>query len=58
MVLAVNANLRWLTNDSVGYLVHVSFFSYWSAGFGTFLQVKALAFHWLENMANCTPKAK
>jgi hypothetical protein len=29
--------------------------SYWSAGFGTFLQVLALAPHWLENFAYFTP---
>jgi hypothetical protein len=28
---------------------------YLSAGFGTFLQVSALASHWLENCANFTP---
>jgi hypothetical protein len=28
---------------------------YWSAGFGTFLQVPALASHWLEDCANFTP---
>jgi hypothetical protein len=28
---------------------------YWSAGFGTFLQVSALASHWLEDFANFTP---
>jgi len=27
-----------------------------SAGFGTFLLVSALAFHWLEDCANFTPK--
>jgi hypothetical protein len=29
--------------------------SYWSAGFGTFLQVSALAYHWLDDCANFTP---
>ena len=29
--------------------------SYWSAGFGRFLQVSALASHWLEDCANFTP---
>jgi hypothetical protein len=28
---------------------------YWSAGFGTFLQVSALASHWLEDCTNFTP---
>jgi hypothetical protein len=28
---------------------------YWSAGIGIFLQVSALAFHWLEDCANVTP---
>jgi hypothetical protein len=27
---------------------------YWSAGFGTFLQVSALASHWLKDYANFT----
>jgi hypothetical protein len=30
---------------------------YWSAGFGTILQAPALAFHWLEDFADCTPMA-
>jgi hypothetical protein len=29
--------------------------SYWSAGYGTFLQVSALASQWLEDCANLTP---
>jgi hypothetical protein len=29
--------------------------SYWSAGFGRFLQVSTLASHWLEDFANFTP---
>ncbi len=29
--------------------------SYWSPGFGTFLQVSALASHWMEDCANFTP---
>ncbi len=29
--------------------------SYWSAGFGTFLQISAPASHWLEDCANFTP---
>jgi hypothetical protein len=37
--LTVNAGLRWLNNVSGVYLIHVSFASYWSAGFKTFLQV-------------------
>jgi hypothetical protein len=28
--------------------------SYWSAGFGTFLQVSALASYWLEECAKCS----
>jgi hypothetical protein len=28
---------------------------YWSVGFGTFLQVSAIASHWLEDCANFTP---
>jgi hypothetical protein len=31
------------------------FASYWSAGFGIFLQVSALASHWLEYCENFTP---
>jgi len=46
--LAVNASLCWLNNVSGVQLVH--FFG--SAGFGTFLQVSALASH----CANFTPK--
>jgi hypothetical protein len=30
--------------------------SYWSAGFGRFLQVSALAFHGLADWENFTPK--
>ncbi len=33
---------------SLGFLA-----SYWSVGFGTFLQVSALASHWLKDCANC-----
>jgi hypothetical protein len=33
-------------------LVQVSFASYWSAGFGTFLQVSAVVSHWLEDTTN------
>jgi hypothetical protein len=29
--------------------------SYWSVGFGTFLQVSAFASHWLEKRVNFTP---
>jgi hypothetical protein len=29
--------------------------SYWSAGFGTFIQISALTSHWLEDCANVTP---
>ncbi len=38
---------------SVGAFV---FGSYWSAGFGTFLQAQALASHWLDDFADGTPK--
>jgi hypothetical protein len=51
---AVNASLCWLNNVSGVYLPGF-FDSYWSAGFRTFLQVLALASHWLEDCANCTP---
>jgi hypothetical protein len=40
---------KWLV-FSQGFLAY-----YWSAGFGTFLQISALASHWLEDCANCTP---
>jgi hypothetical protein len=32
--------------------------SYWSAGIGTFLQVPALASHWLEDCENFTPRRR
>ncbi len=44
----VTASVQWLKNVSDVYLVQVFVASYWSAGFGTFLQVSALASHWLE----------
>jgi hypothetical protein len=31
--------------------------SYWSAGFGTFLQAPALLSNWLEDFDECTPMA-
>jgi hypothetical protein len=48
--------MQWLKNVSDVYLVQVFVASYWSAGFGTYLQVSALASHWLEHCANFTPK--
>jgi hypothetical protein len=52
--LAVNASLHWLHNVS-GALNPGFLASYWSEGFGRFLQVSALAFHWLmEDYANFT----
>ncbi len=46
--------MRWLNvTDRVlspGFLVFN-----WSARFGTFLQVSALASHWMEDCANFTP---
>jgi hypothetical protein len=50
--LMVNGKLGWLNNVSGVFLV---FFpcSYWSAGFGTFLQAQTLASHWLEDFASC-----
>jgi hypothetical protein len=48
--LAVNASFRWLRVLSPGFLT-----SYWSAGFGTFPQVSALASHWLEDCENFMP---
>jgi hypothetical protein len=41
--------LRWLN-----IVTGVTAFK-WSAGFGRFLQVSALASHWLEDCANFTP---
>jgi hypothetical protein len=53
--LAVNASLRWLNNVS-GVLLNPGFLaSYWSAGFGRFLQVSTLASHWQQDCANFTP---
>ncbi len=52
LFLTVNASLHWLVSWRVlspGFLA-----SYWSAGFGTFLQVSAFASHWREDCANCT----
>ena len=54
--LAVNASLRWLNNVTGVYLVRGFLAFNWSAGFGTFLQVSALASNWLEDCANITPK--
>jgi hypothetical protein len=53
----VNASLHRRNNLSGVYLVLSPGFldSYWSAGFGTFLQVSDLASHWLKDCANCTP---
>ncbi len=54
--LAVNASLRWLNNVSGVYLVQVFLLLIGQhAGIGTFLQISALASHWLEDWANCTP---
>jgi hypothetical protein len=50
----VNANLRWLNNVSGVYLGPDFLAFYWSAGFGTILQVLALASHWLKDYANFT----
>jgi hypothetical protein len=42
--LAVNASLHWRNNVSGVYLLSLVFLaSYWSAGFGTFLQISAIA---------------
>jgi hypothetical protein len=55
-VLMVNASLRCLHNVSGVNVLSPGFLDfYWSAGFGTFLQVSAPASHWLENCANFTP---
>jgi hypothetical protein len=51
----VIASLRWLINVSNAVLNPGSLASYWSAGFGTFLQASTLASHWLEDCANFTP---
>jgi hypothetical protein len=40
----------------VGRVLSPGFLAFnWSAGFGPFLQVSALASHWLEDCANFTP---
>jgi hypothetical protein len=44
----VNESLRWLNNVSGVYLVQVSLYLIDQAGFWPFLQVSALASHWLE----------
>jgi hypothetical protein len=52
----VKASLRWLNNVSGVSVLRPGFPAfYWSAGFGTFLQVPGPASHWLENCANFTP---
>jgi hypothetical protein len=54
--LAVNASLSWLNIVSGVYILSPGFLaSYLSAGFGTGLQLSALASHWLEDYANLTP---
>jgi hypothetical protein len=50
----VNANLRWLYNVSGVYLGPDFLAFYWTSGFGTFLQVSALASDWLKDYANFT----
>jgi hypothetical protein len=52
--IAVNASLRWLSNVTCVYLVNGFLALNWSVGFGTFLQVSALASHWLEDCGNFT----
>ncbi len=49
------ASLRWLTKVRDVYLVQASSAFYWSAGFGTFLRVSALASHWLKDCENNKP---
>jgi hypothetical protein len=53
---AVNVSLHWLSNVSGVCVLSPGFLaSYWSALFGTFLQVSAGASRWLEDWANFTP---
>jgi hypothetical protein len=52
---AVNASLRWLNNVSGAYLIQVSSLLIGPQEVGRFLQVSALASHWLEDCANFTP---
>jgi hypothetical protein len=54
--LLVNGKRGWLYVSSV-YFVHVSWLpiAYWTAVFDRFLFPLALASHWLEEFANCTP---
>jgi hypothetical protein len=48
-----------VNNVSGVYLTHAGFIaSYWSAGFGKFLQVLAFASQWLADSANFTPIRK
>jgi hypothetical protein len=51
--LAINESLCWLNNVCGVYKLNAGFLaSYWSAGFGRFLPVSAIAYHWLEDCAN------
>jgi hypothetical protein len=47
--------LHWLNNVRRGVLTSGFLASYLTAEFGRFLQVVALASHWLEDCANFTP---
>jgi hypothetical protein len=52
----VNVSLLWLNTVRLAAVLSPGFLaSYWSAGFGTFLHVSALASHWLEDYANIMP---
>jgi hypothetical protein len=53
--LAVTASLRWHNNVSGVYLIQISLLLIGQQGFVDFLQVSALASHWLEDCANFTP---
>ncbi len=52
--LAFNASLHWPNNVSGVYLTRFPCFLL-VTGFGRFLQVSALASHWLDDCANFTP---
>ncbi len=54
---------RWICRGRGQFLNFLAMFpgflaSYWSAGFGTLLQVSAFALHWLEDCENFTPTSK
>jgi hypothetical protein len=60
-VLGLNRRPSHFLNFCAGLTMLAAFgflASYWSAGYGRFLQVSALASHWLADCANFTPMPK